>query len=70
MTPQSNCNGPGKLTPYNEMTPIDPVLQYAQSLLKKKTYTLQTTGEAFLVLWTQIEIFFQVDKKVTFLVEC
>ena len=45
-----------KLTPYNEMTPIDPVLQYAQSLLTK-AYTLLTAGEVWLLLWTQIEIF-------------
>ena len=48
------------------MTLVDPVLQYAQSLLKK-TYTLLTTGEAYLVLWTQIEIFFKVDKSWRFL---
>ena len=51
------CN----LTPYNEMTPIDPVLQYAQSLLIK-TYTLLTTVEVYLVLWMQIEIFSKVAK--------
>ena len=49
------------------MTPIDPVLQYAQSLLKKETYTLLTTGEAYLVLWTQIEIFYKVDESWHFL---
>ena len=48
------------------MTPIDPVLQCAQSL-SKKNYTLLTMGEAYLVLWTQIEIFFKVDKSWHFL---
>ena len=48
------------------MTPFDPVLQYAQSLLLKP-YTLVTTGEVYLVLWTQIETFSKVDKSWHFL---
>ena len=58
-----------KLTPYNEMTPIDPVLQYAPSLLIKP-YILLTTGEVCLLLWTQIEIFNKVDKIWHFLPVC
>ena len=54
---------------YNEMTPIDPVLQYTESLLIKP-YTLLTTDEVYLVLWTQIEIFSKFEKNVTFVVEC
>ena len=57
-----------KLTPYNGMTPIDPVLQYAQSLMIKP-YTLLAMGEVYLVLWAQVEIFSKVDKKFTFPVE-
>ena len=55
-----------KLTPYNEMTPINPVLQHTQSLLIKP-YTLLTTGEVRLLLWTQIEIFSKVNKRGHFL---
>ena len=54
---------------YNEMTPIDPVLQYTESLLIKP-YTLLTTDEVYLVLWTQIEIFSKFEKNMTFVVEC
>ena len=55
-----------QLASYNEMTHIDPMLQYAQSLLTKP-YTLLTTGEVWLLLWTQIEIFSKVDKSWHFL---